>query len=81
MSRSTPPGSREVLFPLVVALLAAERRIAMLERRLTDARWLGPGEIPNADDKRIAKERVRESLGAFVAVPDDPPEDDDDLLG
>ena len=65
---------------MVVALLAAERRIAMLERRLGDARWLGPGEQPSEADKTIAKERVRESLGAWIALPDDAPDPIDEEM-
>jgi hypothetical protein len=67
-----------VLFPVVVALLAAERRIAMLERRLGDARWLGPDEGPSEADKELAKRRVRESLGAWVALSDDTDSGPDD---
>ena len=68
MSRSSfPPLSRESLVPLIAALLQAERRIAMLERRLTDARWLGPTEEPNEADKEKAKRRVGESVGAMAA--------------
>lgn len=51
---------------LVSALLNAERRIAMLERRLADARWLGPGEEPNERDKESARKRVADSLGALL---------------
>ena len=39
----------------------------MLERRLTDARWLGPTEEPNEADKEKAKRRVGESVGAMAA--------------
>lgn len=64
MRSSTIP--RETLVTLVSALLNAERRIAMLERRLADARWLGPGEDPNDRDKELARRRVAESLGALL---------------
>ena len=57
---------RETLVTLVSALLNAERRIAMLERRLADARWLGPGEEPNERDKESARKRVADSLGALL---------------
>ena len=71
MSRSSfPPLSRESLVPLIAALLQAERRIAMLERRLGDARWLAPGEQPNELDKEKAKRRVAESVGAMAAADD-----------
>lgn len=71
MSRSSfPPLSRESLVPLIAALLQAERRIAMLERRLSDARWLGPTEEPNDTDKEKAKRRVAESVGALAAAAD-----------
>ena len=76
MSRSVPPASRDVLVPLIAALLASERRIAMLERRLADARWLGPGEEPSDRDKAVAQARVRDSLGG-LALPG--VEDWDDL--
>ena len=57
---------RETMVTLVSALLNAERRIAMLERRLADARWLGPGEEPNERDKEAARKRVADSLGALL---------------
>ncbi len=57
---------RETLVTLVSALLAAERRIAMLERRLNDARWLGPGEEPNTSDKEVARRRVADSIGSLL---------------
>ncbi len=60
---------------LVSALLNAERRIAMLERRLADARWLGPGEDPNERDKEMARKRVAESLGALLQAEMDVEED------
>lgn len=67
------PVTHETLIPLIAALLEAERRIAMLERRLADARWLGPGEQPNDNDKAVARERVVASIGALVntSVSDD----------
>lgn len=69
MTRSSPPP-RDILVPIVAALIAAERRIAMLERRLGDAKWLGPGESPNEQDKRVAFERLKESLVALgVSMP------------
>lgn len=68
MSRSVPPASRDILVPLIAALLAAERRIAMLERRLYDARWVGPGEEPNVRDKAVAMQRVKESLGGLYVA-------------
>ncbi len=78
MTRSSPPP-RDILVPLVAALIAAERRIAMLERRLGDAKWLGPGEAPNELDKRVAFDRLRDSLVALgVSLP--PGEDDLDLF-
>ena len=61
------PVTHETLIPLIAALLEAERRIAMLERRLADARWLGPGEQPNENDKAVARERVVASIGALVS--------------
>ena len=68
MPKSSPPVSREMLIPVVAALLAAERRIAMLERRLTDARWLAPTEEPNAQDKAIAQRRVAENIGSLAGL-------------
>jgi hypothetical protein len=68
--------SRDALVPLVAALLAAERRIALLERRLYDARWIAPGEEPNDRDKEVAKQRVMETIGALATIADDI---DDDL--
>ncbi|MFO0660984.1 MAG: hypothetical protein U0165_14305 [Polyangiaceae bacterium] len=62
------PVTHETLIPLIAALLEAERRIAMLERRLADARWLGPGEQPNENDKAVARERVVASIGALVST-------------
>ena len=56
--------------PIFAALLQAERRIAMLERRLGDARWLAPAEEPNAADKEVAKRRVAVSIG-HLGAPDD----------
>ncbi len=69
MDNAHRPLTREALLPIVAALLEAERRIAMLERRLQDARWLGPGEAPNAADKETARVRVAESIGALLAPP------------
>lgn len=78
MTRSSPPP-RDILVPIVAALIAAERRIAMLERRLGDAKWLGPGEAPNEQDKRVAFERLKESLVALgVSMPQG--EEDFDLF-
>lgn len=71
------PLTHEALIPLVAALLNAERRIAMLERRLSDARWLGPTEQPNDRDKAVAKERVFASIGGLAALGNT---DDDDYL-
>lgn len=59
---------REALITIVSALLNAERRIAMLERRLADARWIGPGEEPNDRDKDLARKRVAETIGALLAL-------------
>lgn len=66
MARPSSTIPRETLVTLVSALLNAERRIAMLERRLADARWLGPGEEPNDRDKEAARKRVADSLGALL---------------
>jgi hypothetical protein len=68
---------RETLVTLVSALLAAERRIAMLERRLNDARWLGPGEEPNPLDKEVARRRVAESIGSLLQAEMSPGESSD----
>lgn len=68
MARSSSSIPREALITLVSALLNAERRIAMLERRLHDARWLGPGEEPNERDKELARKRVADSIGALLQV-------------
>lgn len=75
MARTSSTIPRETLVTLVSALLDAERRIALLERRLHDARWLGPGEEPNERDKEVARKRVAESIGALLQsemTPDDP---------
>lgn len=74
------PGSlpRESLVPLVAALLDAERRIALLERRLSDARWIAPGEQPNQQDKEVARRRVGASIGALAQLLDDEPVATDD---
>ncbi|MCU0654542.1 MAG: hypothetical protein MUF64_04385 [Polyangiaceae bacterium] len=66
MARSSGSIPRETLVTLVSALLDAERRIALLERRLHDARWLGPGEEPNDRDKEVARKRVAASIGALL---------------
>lgn len=68
---------RETLVTLVSALLNAERRIAMLERRLSDARWLGPGEEPNDRDKEAARKRVAESLGGLLQAAMEEPEEEE----
>jgi hypothetical protein len=78
-----PPKSRNALVTLIAALLQTERRIAMLERRLGDARWLGPNEIPNDNDKRVALARVSESIGPLITLAEDELEDqidDDDVM-
>ncbi len=62
------PITHDTLIPLVAALIDAERRIAMLERRLRDARWLGPNEQPNEQDKQVAKQRVNASIGALASL-------------
>ena len=62
MTLSNVPPPHDALVPLIAALLGAERRIAMLERRLRDARWLGPTEEPNPHDKEIARRRVSEAI-------------------
>jgi hypothetical protein len=77
MARSSASIPRETLVTLVSALLAAERRIAMLERRLNDARWLGPGEEPNTSDKETARRRVADSIGTLLQTemsPDETPD-------
>ncbi len=70
MTRSSPPLPQDALVPLIAALLSAERRIAMLERRLSDAHWLGPGEEPNPLDKDVARRRVAEAMAGLGMVVD-----------
>ena len=84
MTRAGAPTPRETLVTLISALLNAERRIAMLERRVSDARWLGPGEEPNERDKETARKRVADAMGSLLQldVPDpDEPEDPNDTWG
>ena len=75
MPRSSPPVPQDALIPLVAALINAERRIALLERRMYDARWIGPGEEPNARDKEVARQRVAEAIGALAGSMTDAADD------
>jgi len=81
MARTSSTIPRETLVTLVSALLDAERRIAMLERRLHDARWLGPGEEPNERDKEMARKRVADSLGALLQAEMTPEDSNPDGWG